>query len=152
MSRNRLDLRTGNTREPHQPERKHKNRQYNQNRTPCGREAKVHECPPGQNTNHARNNIKCIQIVTVADPSHFHGKSHTLSAARVDPCRPHNKQEGLHAMIGAMAADGVIETRPGDDDPAAVALMHKLAQKSRDRWPDWAQPAAKVTVSTETAG
>ena len=56
------------------------------------------------------------------------------------------------AVIGAMAADGVIETRPGDDDPGAIALMHKLAQKSRDRWPDWAQPAAKVTVSTKPAG
>ena len=56
------------------------------------------------------------------------------------------------AVIGAMVADGVIETRPGDDDPKAIALMHKLAQKSRDRWPDWAQPAAKVSVSTKPAG
>lgn len=32
-------------------------------------------------------------------------------------------------------ADGVVEWRPGDEDPAAVALMHKLAGKSRERWP-----------------
>ncbi|MDA3039158.1 MAG: Coenzyme F420 hydrogenase/dehydrogenase, beta subunit C-terminal domain, partial [Actinomycetota bacterium] len=35
------------------------------------------------------------------------------------------------AVIDAMITDGVIETRPGDDDPAAIALMHKLAEKSR---------------------
>jgi hypothetical protein len=34
----------------------------------------------------------------------------------------------------------VIETRPGDDDPGAIALMHKLAVKSRKRWPEWAAP------------
>jgi hypothetical protein len=27
-----------------------------------------------------------------------------------------------------MIADGVIEARPGDDDPGAIALMHKLAR------------------------
>ncbi len=42
------------------------------------------------------------------------------------------------AIISAMVADGVIETRPGDDDPGAVALLHKLAAKSRARWPEWA--------------
>ena len=34
-----------------------------------------------------------------------------------------------------MIADGSIEARPGDDDPGAIALMHKLAAKSRERWP-----------------
>ncbi|MCQ3813086.1 MAG: Coenzyme F420 hydrogenase/dehydrogenase, beta subunit C-terminal domain [Acidimicrobiia bacterium] len=53
------------------------------------------------------------------------------------------------AVINAMLADGVIQSRPGDDDPGAIALMHKLAQKSRDRWPDWAQPAAKVTITNK---
>ncbi|MEM7143242.1 MAG: Coenzyme F420 hydrogenase/dehydrogenase, beta subunit C-terminal domain, partial [Actinomycetota bacterium] len=48
------------------------------------------------------------------------------------------------AIIDAMVKDGVIETRPGDDDPGAIALMHRLAQKSRERWPDWAAPAARV--------
>jgi coenzyme F420 hydrogenase subunit beta len=34
-----------------------------------------------------------------------------------------------------MIADGAVETRPGDDDPVAVALLHKLARVSRRRWP-----------------
>ena len=48
------------------------------------------------------------------------------------------------AVIDAMIKDGVIETRPGDDDPGAIALMHKLAEKSRKRWPEWANPEASV--------
>ncbi len=32
-------------------------------------------------------------------------------------------------------ADGVVESRPGSDDPAAIELMFKLAAKSRNRWP-----------------
>ena len=43
-----------------------------------------------------------------------------------------------------MIKDGVIETRPGDDDPGAIALMHKLAQKSRERWPAWADGSVRV--------
>jgi len=48
------------------------------------------------------------------------------------------------AVIEAMINDGVIETRPGDDDPGAVALMHKLAAKSRSRWPEWAASEVRV--------
>jgi coenzyme F420 hydrogenase subunit beta len=38
-------------------------------------------------------------------------------------------------IISRMVSDGSIEARPGDDDPGAIALMHKLAEKSRKRWP-----------------
>ena len=48
------------------------------------------------------------------------------------------------AVIKAMIADGVIEARPADSDPGAVALMHKLAQKSRERWPQWAAESARL--------
>ncbi len=51
------------------------------------------------------------------------------------------------AIIDAMLTDGVIETRPGDDDPAAVALMRRLAKKSRERWPEWAQEEVRVGIS-----
>jgi len=40
-------------------------------------------------------------------------------------------------------ADGVIEHRPGSEDPKAVELMFKLAAKSRARWPEAGEvPAA----------
>lgn len=51
------------------------------------------------------------------------------------------------AVIDAMITDGVIETRPGDDDPGAIALMHKLAEKSRTRWPEWASEPVRVGIS-----
>ena len=38
-------------------------------------------------------------------------------------------------IITRMIDSGAIESRPGDDDPGAIALMHKLAAKSRKRWP-----------------
>ena len=37
-----------------------------------------------------------------------------------------------------MIADGSIIARPADEDPGAIKLMHKLAEKSRDRWPGFA--------------
>ena len=43
-------------------------------------------------------------------------------------------QRGLEWMQGLRDA-GLIEVRPGTDDPAAMNLMHKLAQQSRKRWP-----------------
>jgi coenzyme F420 hydrogenase subunit beta len=47
---------------------------------------------------------------------------------------------GREVMDG-MIRDGVIETRPGDDDPGAVELMQKLSRKSRKRWPETAVAA-----------
>src|SRR3954451_5118957 len=41
-------------------------------------------------------------------------------------------------VISRMIDDGVIEARPGDEDPDAIALMHKLSKKSRERWPGFA--------------
>ena len=46
---------------------------------------------------------------------------------------------GREIMEGALR-DGVIVTRPGDDDPGAISLMHKLAIKSRKRWLEGAHP------------
>ena len=43
-------------------------------------------------------------------------------------------------LMSAMKAEGLIETRPGDDDPGALVLLHKLARVSRKRWPESAAP------------
>ncbi len=43
-----------------------------------------------------------------------------------------------------MLEDGVIEARPADTDPGAIALMHKLAAKSRERWPQWAAEPVRI--------
>jgi coenzyme F420 hydrogenase subunit beta len=47
-------------------------------------------------------------------------------------------------IIGRMIDDGSIIARPGDEDPAAVALMRKLAEKSRARWPRSAAPSVRL--------
>jgi len=39
-----------------------------------------------------------------------------------------------------MLEQGLIWGRPGDDDPAAIELMRKLAVKSRKRWPQFGEP------------
>jgi hypothetical protein len=46
--------------------------------------------------------------------------------------------------MDAMLRDGVIEVRPGDDDPGAIELMHKLSKKSRKRWPEFAIEAPRL--------
>jgi coenzyme F420 hydrogenase subunit beta len=61
----------------------------------------------------------------------------TLTLVRTDAGRE---------IVEGMIRDGVIETRPGDDDPGAVALLRKLSITSRRRWPDQAVPAPKVGV------
>ncbi len=53
----------------------------------------------------------------------------TLTVVRTDQGRD---------VLAGMVADGVVETRPGDDDPGAVELLHKLARVSRRRWPETA--------------
>jgi coenzyme F420 hydrogenase subunit beta len=58
----------------------------------------------------------------------------TLTIVRTDQGRD---------IIAAMAAEGVIETRPGDDDPGAIELLHKLARVSRRRWPATAVEAPR---------
>jgi coenzyme F420 hydrogenase subunit beta len=47
-------------------------------------------------------------------------------------------------LMERMQRDGVIEIRPGDDDPGAIALMHKLSIKSRKRWPETAIPEPRL--------
>jgi coenzyme F420 hydrogenase subunit beta len=42
--------------------------------------------------------------------------------------------------LRAAAAAGVVELRPGEEDPAALALLGRLAVKSRRRWPAAAGP------------
>ena len=47
-------------------------------------------------------------------------------------------------IISRMIAAGVIEAKPGDSDPGAIALMRKLAEKSRSRWPTTAEASVRV--------
>ncbi len=55
----------------------------------------------------------------------------TLTMVRTDKGRD---------LLDGMVKDGAIETRPGDDDPGAIALLHRLARVSRRRWPETAVP------------
>ncbi|MCB1271864.1 MAG: Coenzyme F420 hydrogenase/dehydrogenase, beta subunit C-terminal domain [Microthrixaceae bacterium] len=49
-------------------------------------------------------------------------------------------------IITRMIDQGVIEARPGDSDPGAIALMRKLAEKSRSRWPTTAEVSIRAGV------
>lgn len=51
-------------------------------------------------------------------------------------------------IISRMISDGSIEARPGDSDPGAIALMRKLAEKSRSRWPATAEASVRVGLPT----
>jgi coenzyme F420 hydrogenase subunit beta len=61
----------------------------------------------------------------------------TLTLVRTDAGRE---------IIEGMISDGAIETRPGDDDPGAIALLRKLSVVSRRRWPETAVAAPRVGV------
>ncbi len=61
----------------------------------------------------------------------------TLTLVRTDTGRE---------LMERMVADGVIETRPGDDDPGAIDLLRKLATKQRKRWPDSAAVDAPAAL------
>jgi len=50
---------------------------------------------------------------------------------------------GRQVMDG-LVRDGVIEVRPGDDDPGAIALLRKLSRVSRKRWPETAVEAPRL--------
>ena len=60
----------------------------------------------------------------------------TLTIVRTDQGRD---------ILAGMAADGVVETRPGDDDPGALDLLRKLARVSRRRWPEGAAAGPGLT-------
>jgi len=47
-------------------------------------------------------------------------------------------------IMSRMIADGSIISRPGDSDPGAIALMRKLSEKSRSRWPATAEPSVRL--------
>src|SRR5688572_12586416 len=49
-------------------------------------------------------------------------------------------------IIQRMIASGAILSRPGDDDPGAIELMHKLSIKSRKRWLETAVPTPRLGV------
>jgi coenzyme F420 hydrogenase subunit beta len=61
-------------------------------------------------------------------------------------------------IIDEMVAGGALEVRPGEDDPAALALMGRLSTSSRRRWPVSEVPAPRLGVpppkgpTTSTAG
>ena len=53
-------------------------------------------------------------------------------------------------IINRMIDEGVIEARPGDSDPGAIALMRKLAERSRSRWPASAEASVRIGVPEGT--
>jgi coenzyme F420 hydrogenase subunit beta len=72
------------------------------------------------------------------------GEGWTLTIVRTDKGRD---------IWERAVADGIVEWRPASEDPAALALMSKLAAKSRERWPaDTAFGApGRIPVADEAA-
>jgi coenzyme F420 hydrogenase subunit beta len=50
-------------------------------------------------------------------------------------------------IIIRMLQDGVIEAKPGDADPGAIKLMHRLSERSRARWPETAAPEPRLGIA-----
>ncbi|MBI2169650.1 MAG: Coenzyme F420 hydrogenase/dehydrogenase, beta subunit C-terminal domain [Actinobacteria bacterium] len=66
----------------------------------------------------------------------------TLTIVRTDTGRE---------LLDKMLTDKWIEVRPGDDDPGAIELLHKLATKQRSRWPDFAHTQAPAATPPPSA-
>jgi coenzyme F420 hydrogenase subunit beta len=49
-------------------------------------------------------------------------------------------------IVDEMVRAGAIEVRPGEEDPAAIALMRRLSTASRRRWPAFAEAAPGLGV------
>jgi coenzyme F420 hydrogenase subunit beta len=47
-------------------------------------------------------------------------------------------------LMDQLVAAAVIETRPGEDDPGALALLDRLSRASRRRWPETAAAAPRL--------
>jgi coenzyme F420 hydrogenase subunit beta len=47
-------------------------------------------------------------------------------------------------IIIKMLEQGVIVGKPGDSDPGAITLLHKLSRVSRKRWPETAVEAPRL--------
>ena len=63
----------------------------------------------------------------------------TLAVVRTDRGRE---------LLDAMAKEGAIETRPGQDDPGALELLQRLSRASRRRWPaDGVEAPRRIPVS-----
>ena len=64
---------------------------------------------------------------------------------QIDYASELNGQQYAAVWTDGMRAAGWIETRPGDDDPGAIELLHKLAKKQRARWPEFAVDAVALS-------
>jgi coenzyme F420 hydrogenase subunit beta len=47
-------------------------------------------------------------------------------------------------VVDRMVKDGVIESKPAQDDEVAMKLLRTLSIVSRRRWPDWAETTVKI--------